>query len=174
VRAVAITVRPEAANDQAAIYNLTKLAFAGKRYSDGNEQDLIDALRTAGALEVSLVAEQDGQIIGHVALSPAIAQDGSQGWYALGPISVTPECQRQGIGGLLIRESMARLLELKAAGCVLIGDTRYYLRHGFVPRPDLAPTSEPAEHYMIRSLTEKIPATSVSFHPVFNASGPTP
>ena len=154
----------------AAVYSLTKLAFAGKRYSDGNEQDVIEALRAAGALAVSLVADQQGQIIGHVALSPAIAQDGSQGWYALGPISVEPGSQRQGIGEMLIREAMARLVALQATGCVLIGDTRYYSRHGFVPRPDLAPPCEPAEHYMIRPLSETAPETSVSFHPAFNAS----
>lgn len=93
-----LRIRPETATDRAAIQDLTTRAFAGRSYSDGDEQDLIEALRNAGALAVSLVAEANGKIVGHVALSPAFAQDGSQGWYALGPISVDPAHQRQGIG----------------------------------------------------------------------------
>lgn len=169
-----VLIRPETAADTGAIYDLTKRAFLGKRYSDGTEPDLIDALRAAGALPVSLVAEQDGVIIGHVAYSPAIAEDGSAGWYALGPISVEPKRQRQGIGRDLIREGMDRLLAMNAAGCVLIGDTNYYPQHGFVPRPDLAPAGEPAEHYMVRPLTPGAPETRVSFHPVFHDFAGTP
>lgn len=169
-----ITIRPETAADTVAIHALTARAFAGKSYSDGNEQDLIDALRYAGALTVSLVAEHGGQIIGHVALSPAFAQDGSPGWFALGPVSVDPLWQRQGVGGRLIQESMARLMALNAAGCVVLGDTGYYPRHGFVPRPELAPPSEPAQHYMTRPLRDAIPETQVSFHPILSATGPTP
>lgn len=169
-----LRIRPETATDRAAIQDLTTRAFAGRSYSDGDEQDLIEALRNAGALAVSLVAEANGKIVGHVALSPAFAQNGSRGWYALGPISVDPEHQRQGIGAKLIREGMERLARLNATGCVLIGDTGYYPRHGFVPRPDLAPSGEPAEHYMVRSLTDKMPDTCVSFHPVFQKLGSTP
>jgi putative acetyltransferase len=164
----AVMIRLENDTDKAAIHDLTARAFAGKNYSDGTEPELIDALRDAGALAVSLVAEEDGTIIGHVALSPAFAQDGSQGWFALGPISVAPERQRQGVGGMLVRESMARLEKLNALGCVLIGDARYYPRHGFVLRPDLAPATEPAQHYMVKALTEKTPQTCVSFHPVLS------
>jgi putative acetyltransferase len=174
VSAHAVTIRPEAATDTAAIYNLTKRAFDGKRYSDGTEQDLIGALRAAGALAVSLVAEEGGEIVGHVALSPAVAQDGSAAWYALGPISVEPSRQRQGIGARLIREGMELLVVMGATGCVLIGDTNYYPRHGFVPRPDLAPIGEPAAHYMVRALSDQASDTSVSFHRVFQEIGAVP
>jgi putative acetyltransferase len=149
-------------------------AFDGKRYSDGNEQDVVNALRAAGALAISLVAEDNGEIVGHVAISPAVAQDGSAGWYALGPISVEPSRQRQGIGGQLIRESMGCLVAMRATGCVLIGDTNYYRRHGFIPRPDLAPIGEPAAHYMVLALTDRTSDTSVSFHQVFQEIGATP
>jgi putative acetyltransferase len=174
VRGSAILIRPEAPNDTVAIHDLTKRAFDGKRYSDGNEQDLIDALRHAGALSVSLVAEDAKEIVGHVAFSPAIAQDGSAGWYALGPISVEPTRQRQGIGGALVHQGMVRLIAMEASGCVLIGDTNYYQRHGFAPRPDLAPAGEPAANYMIRSLIAGTPTPSVSFHPILQEGGGMP
>lgn len=169
-----VLIRPETAADRAAIHDLTRRAFLGKRYSDGTEPDLIDALRAAGALAVSLVAEQNGVIVGHIALAPALAEDGSSGWYSLGPISVEPRHQRRGIGRDLIREGMERLVARGAAGCVLIGDTNYYPRHGFVPRPELAPAGEPAEHYMVRPLAPLAPETCVSFHPVFQDFAGTP
>ena len=172
VSAITVVIRAEMASDMAAIHDLSRRSFAGKSFSDGFELDMIDALRSAGVLTVSLVAEQAGTIIGHIALSPAHAQDGSGGWYTLGPISVDPARQRQGIGGKLIAEGMRRLGAMNATGCVLIGDTNYYPRHGFVRRPDLAPPNEPAAHYMVRALSGRTPDTTVEFHPVFHQSGP--
>lgn len=164
-------IRTETENDFRAIHDLTKRAFQGKRYSDGTEQDLINNLRADGALTLSFVAEQDRIIVGHVALSPAFASDGSTGWYALGPIAVEPARQRQGIGGKLINEAMFCLTAMTAKGCIVIGDTNYYSRHGFVPRPDLAPKGEPAEHYMVRHLVDGTPDCVVSFHPILQTSG---
>lgn len=164
-------IRREAPDDIGAIYDLAKRAFHGKSYSDGDEQDLINALRDAGALTLSLVAEKAGVITGHVAISPAVAQDGSDGWYALGPIAVEPARQRQGIGGSLIRESMERLTGMSARGCIVLGDTNYYPRHAFVLRPDLAPVDEPARHYMVRALNGHSPESVVSFHPIFQMTG---
>lgn len=162
-----IVVRPERPGDISAIYDLTKRAFAPMPFSDGNEQDLVDALRDAGALTISLVAECDGKVAGHIAFAPAFAADGSRGWYSLGPISVEPALQRKGIGKALIAEGIARLRALNAAGCVLVGDTNYYPRSGFRPFPDLAPPEEPAEYFMILPLGVAEPGTVVSFHPVF-------
>jgi len=167
----AILIRPETASDVGAIFDLTRRAFLGKAYSQGDEQDLVSALRDQGALSVSLVAVLDGRVVGHIAFSPAIAKDGSVGWFALGPLSVEPDRQRQGIGGRLVREGLAQLTALRARGCVLIGDTRYYPRHGFVPRPDLAPEGEPANDYMVLALDGRVPDTTVSFHPIFHGSG---
>ena len=164
-------IRREEAQDIEAIHALTERAFHGKPYSDGDEHDLITALRGAGALMLSLVVEDAGAIIGHVAISPAFAKEGSEGWYALGPIAVEPTRQRQGIGGRLIRDGMDRLIAMKARGCILIGDTNYYPRHGFVPRPDLAPDDQPAQHFMVRSLNGQAPETVVDFHPIFPMTG---
>ena len=166
-----ILIRPETTADIVAIQDLTRRAFLGKAYSQGDEQDLINHLRDGGALALSLVAVVDGKIVGHVAFSPGSAGDGTEGWFALGPISVEPVWQRRGIGGGLIRAGLARLAAMQARGCVLIGDTAYYSQHGFVPRPDLAPQGEPAEHYMTLRLNLQGPDTSVSFHPIFHELG---
>jgi predicted N-acetyltransferase YhbS len=164
-------IRPETSEDIVAIHTLTKSAFHGKSFSDGTEPDLINALRNVGALTLSLVADDAGTILGHVAISPAIAADGSDDWYALGPIAVVPTCQRQGIGGHLIRGSMERLIAMKARGCIVLGDTKFYPRHGFVPRPDLSPPGQPAAHYMVRALNGQTPDTVVDFHPIFQMTG---
>jgi putative acetyltransferase len=169
--AAKIEIRSEIPNDVCVISQLTKRAFADKSFSDGDEQDMIEALRDCGALTISLVAVLNDQIVGHVAFSPAIARDGSEGWFALGPIAVEPPLQRRGIGGALIREGVNRLAALGSRGCILIGDTRYYPRHGFIPRPDLCPDGEPAEAYMILPLNGYLPNTSVAFHSIFHGLG---
>jgi putative acetyltransferase len=161
-----VLVRLETNDDIPAIHDLIKRAFAGKSYSDGTEPDLITQMRDKGALVFSFVAERDNTIMGHAAVSPAFAEDDSSGWYALGPISVEPTCQRAGVGTALIDEAMTRLARLNARGCIVLGDTNYYTRHGFMPRPDLAPKGEPAEHFMILPLIDNLPDTVVSFHPV--------
>ena len=120
-----ILIRPEALRDHGAIYDVTKRAFAPMPYSDGNEQDLINVLRNAGALSLSLVAEQHGKVVGHVALSPVAHGSGVEGWFGLGPISVEPALQRKGVGGLLISEATAWMNARKARGCILVGDTKY-------------------------------------------------
>ena len=70
---------------------------------------------------MSLVAEVDGRVVGHIAFSPVAMSDGTNHWYGLGPVSVLPQCQRRGIGKALIQEGLARLKELGAKGCCLVG-----------------------------------------------------
>jgi putative acetyltransferase len=163
-----LTIRPEAPGDHAAIYYLTKRAFAPMPYAGGDEQDLIDKLRDAGALAISLVAELDGRIVGHIAFSPAFAADGSEGWYALGPVSAEPELERQGIGSAVINAGLNMLRERDAAGCVLVGNPAYYSRFGFRPFPALCPEGEPAEFFQILPMGVKKPNVVVGFHPLFH------
>ena len=120
-----ILIRPETSSDVTGIRDVTRRAFAGRSYSAGNEQDLVDALRAQNALTISLVAEQGGRILGHIAFSPASAEDASPGWYTLGPVSVDPDVQRRGIGQALIIAGIGKLRELGASGCILVGDTGY-------------------------------------------------
>ena len=162
-------IRPERAGDYAAIYNVTKCAFAPMPFAAGDEQDLINQLRDAGALVLSLVAEQNGKVVGQISFSPAFAADGSPGWYALGPVSVEPALKHQGIGTELILAGIAWLREQEAAGCVLVGNPAYYSRFGFEPYPALAPEGEPAEYYQILPLRVEEPGVVVGFHPLFHA-----
>ena len=162
-------IRPEHADDYTAIYDVTKRAFAPMPFSDGDEQELIGRFRDAGVLALSLVAEKDGAVVGQITLTPALAADGSPGWFALGPIAVAPEFQSKKIGSKLMKAAIAWLGEQEAAGCVLVGNPAYYYRFGFEPYPVLAPKGEPAEYYQILPLRVQEPNVVVGFHPLFYA-----
>ena len=128
-----MVIRPETPADTRAIYALTKAAFAPKAYSDGTEQDCINQMRADGDLEISLVAEVDGVVLGHVAFSKLVSIGGTDTqWRGLGPVAVLPDHQRRGIGSLLINQGLAQLRAAGCPGCALIGDPKYYSRFGFV------------------------------------------
>ena len=99
-------IRKEEPSDIEAIFDITKAAFENHPYSQNTEQFIVNALRKADALAVSLVAEAEGQVVGHIAFSPVTFSDGSENWYGVGPISVLPSYQRQGIGTKLDRKSV--------------------------------------------------------------------
>ncbi len=160
-------VRPEREGDIDAIRTLTETAFRTAPHADGTEHLIIDRLRAAGALTLSLVAEADGTIVGHVAFSPVSLSDGSRGWYGLGPISVDPARQGEGIGGKLIGEGLERLKALGATGCVLLGDPAYYSRFGFTPDTRLTLDGVPPEYFMRVAFSPVYGAGSVSYHPGF-------
>jgi putative acetyltransferase len=165
-----IKIRHEVDGDYDDIYALTQQAFAPMAYSDGDEQGLINALRDAGALALSLVATNGARIVGHIAFSNATAADGTPHWFALGPVSVAPDLQGQGIGGALIREGIAQLTAIGASGCILVGNPNYYERFGFKLCPDLAPIGQPKAYFMILALGNAAPSCVVSFHPLFGGS----
>ena len=162
------TLRDERPGDIHAIHDLTKRAFAPMPFAGGNEQDLIDIVRDAGALSISLVAEIDSRVVGHVAFTPAMAADNTLGWFGLGPVAVEPELQRKGIGQQLINEGLRKLRAWNAAGCIVVGDPNYYQRFGFRLSPALTPASQPPEYYMMLSLTALQPNAVVDFHPLFS------
>lgn len=163
-----VLIRPECSADHAAIHGITQRAFTSMPYADGDEQELIGKLRAADALSLSLVAVLDDAVVGQIIFSPAVAADGSTGWYALGPVAVEPEYQGLGIGGKLIRAGIAWLRGQDAAGCALVGNPAYYERFGFRCYPALAPRGEPAEYYQILPLRVTAPGTVVGFHPLFH------
>ena len=165
----AIRIRPEVEADLPAIFDLTRRAFAPMPFAAGDEQVLIGVLRELGALSLSLVAEHQGEVVGHVALSPVTHESGEAGWFGLGPISVEPALQRQGVGGALIAEAKRWLSDQDARGCILTGDPNYYPRHGFLPAPGHAPEAEPPEYFMVLSLSGGIPDGRFRFHPAFYA-----
>ncbi len=156
-------------SDHDAIYDVTKRAFAPMRFASGDEQDLINSLRNLGALSLSLVAEQHSKVVGHVALSPVAHESGEEGWFGLGPISVDPALQRTGIGGMLISGATAWMKAKSARGCILVGDTNYYSRHGFILSAGNAPEKEPAEYFMVLPFDHPVPTGRFSFHSAFYA-----
>lgn len=164
-----LTIRNESSADIAAIEALTIAAFQDMQYSSHTEQFIINALRKAGQLSISLVAEVEGRIVGHVAVSPVVISDGSKGWYGLGPISVAPEYQGQGIGSQLMMQVLAELKQLGAAGCVLVGEPLYYGRFGFKAEPNLVYAGIPPEYFQALSFGSQIPVGEVTFHEAFNA-----
>lgn len=115
------TIRPESSKDRASIHALTEAAFRDAPHSSHTEQFIVDALRSRGELSLSLVAEKDGQVVGHIALSPVTISDGSTGWFGVGPISVLPGCQGQGIGAALMHAALDALRGQGAQGCVVLG-----------------------------------------------------
>ncbi len=163
-----IRLREETAPDIPAIHAITAAAFRDAPHASGTEAAIVDALRDAGALSLSLVALDDEEFVGHVAFSIARAEDGSGPWFTLGPVSVKPDRQRGGIGSQLIRQGIDTLRQKGAAGCILVGDPGYYRRFGFEPAPDNSPSHEYAQYFMILPFTPDLPAGAIAFHPAFD------
>jgi putative acetyltransferase len=166
---MSITIRFEKESDQKSIWEVTRKAFLGKPYADGDEQDLIDSLRDSGALSKSIVALDGADLIGQITFSPAAISSGLGSWYALGPVAVLPERQGEGIGGKLIEVGVSELEAMGAWGCILTGDPEYYSRHGFRFAVENCPNNEPKENFMIRTFGERAPLGIFSFHPLFYA-----
>lgn len=164
-------IRPESPSDVDAIEQVTRRAFLSHAYSHQTEQFVIRALRADHALSVSLVAEDAGRIVGHIALSRVAISDGSTGWYGLGPISVEPDCQRRGIGRALMERGLAELRSMGANGCVLAGDPAFYTRFGFANNPALTLEGVPQEFFLARAFGNSSARGSVQFHPAFEATG---
>ncbi len=162
-------IRPESPTDVDAITAVTLAAFATLEISQHTEQFIVRALRAAGALTVSLVAELDGQVVGHVAFSPVTLSDGTPDWYGLGPVSVLPVHQRQGIGKALIRVGLARLQAMGARGCCLVGHPDYYRKFGFRNPDQLSHPGVPPEYFLALSIDGHWPQGTVEFHPAFGA-----
>jgi putative acetyltransferase len=93
-------IRHERDSDIAAIFTVTKAAFENHPYSHQTERFIVNALRAAKALSLSLVAEVDGKVVGHIAFSPVTISDGSDNWYGIGPVSVLPEFQKKTVENL--------------------------------------------------------------------------
>jgi putative acetyltransferase len=166
-----IVIRNETHNDVCAITEVTIAAFKSLEISNHTEQFIIEALRAAKALTISLIAEMDGRVIGHIAFSPVSISDGTSNWYGLGPVSVLPAHQRQGIGKALIRAGLARLKDMNAQGCCLVGHPDYYRKFGFTNTPELVHEGVPPEVFFALSFEGHTPQGTVTFHEGFIADG---
>lgn len=135
-----------------------------------DEADLVWDLREQGAISLSQVAEYEGAIIGHLALSPVLINGEDIGWLGLAPVSVWPDCQRQGVATAMIQAALDSANELDWAGVVLLGDPNFYRRFGFKPARELGLTcSYPNADDVFMALALKRPAPSglVTYHPAF-------
>ena len=166
-----ILIRDEKPADYAAITAVTAAAFETLAISRHTEQFIIEALRSAGALTLALVAEIDGRVVGHIAFSPVAISDGTKNWYGLGPVSVLPEFQSKGIGKALIQEGLARLKKLNACGCYLVGHPQYYRKFGFENVSGLVHEGVPPEFCFALSFDGHMPQGQVKFHEGFKADG---
>ncbi len=163
-------IRHEKPDDIAAIRAMTKAAFAPVAYSSQTEAEIIDALRAAGVLTLSLVALADGKVVGHLAFSPVRMESGDKGWFCLGPVAVSPDCQGQGIGAAMIKAGLDEIKSMGAEGCVVLGDPAYYGRFGFKADPRVTyPGMEP-QYFQILAFSAAVPVGAVTFHPGFDAT----
>ena len=151
-----ILIRDEVPDDVADICDVTVAAFESMEISNQTEQFVIDALCTVNALTLSLVAEVNGQVAGHIAFSPVTISDGTDNWYGPGPVSAFPAYQRKGIGSALIEEGLSRLKYLGAKGCCLVA-------LGFPRVPD--------EFFFALSFRYPVVQGDVAFHEGFKATG---
>ena len=160
---------PRNSADIDAIYALTTTAFAPQPFSYGSEPDIINRLRDAGGLRFSFVAERDGQILGHVALSP-VAINGQSNWFGLGPIAVIPERQKQGVGTALMKRALAGLQQITASGCVLVDNPDFYSRFGFVSNGALTYFDTPTQYVQFTHLTGSEPRGEITYHDAFGGA----
>jgi putative acetyltransferase len=166
-----IVIRDETKEDVGLITEVTVAAFAAMEISSHTEQFVIVALRAAKALTLSLVAEVDGRLVGHIAFSPVTISDGTLHWFGLGPVSVLPEHQRKGIGKALIQEGLSRLKDLGAKGCCLVGHPQYYRKFGFENVAGLVHEGVPQEVFFALSFDGRFAHGNVTFHEGFKANG---
>lgn len=164
-------IRKERSEDADRIHEVTTRAFQDAPHTSHTEQFIVRALREAGGLSVSLVAEYDGEIVGHVAISPVSVSDGAAGWYGLGPVSVLPEYQRRGIGSRLVEMALAEIEQGGASGCVVLGDPEYYRRFGFRVIDGLVLPGVPVEYFQAMSFDGDLAQGDVAYHEGFSAQG---
>lgn len=160
-------IREEIPADAAKIRQITEAAFAIEEHSSGTEGAIIDALRNANSLTLSLVVEVDGKIVGHIAFSPVSIAGNDIGWFGLGPVAVRPSFQGQGIGGELIRTGLSQLQAQGARGCVVLGNPGYYTRFRFVHDVNLKFEGVPPEYLMHQVFSGEAPVGPVVYQPAF-------
>jgi putative acetyltransferase len=160
-------IRREAPDDAAGIRDVNIAAFRDHPVSRHTEHLIVEALREARALEISLVAIKDGQVVGHIAFSNAGVGDSETGWFLLGPIAVLPGIHGQGIGSALMESGLDELRLRGASGCVLVGDPGFYGRFGFTTFPDLSYEGVPHDYVLGLPLAGSPPRGDIRAHEAF-------
>jgi len=146
------SIRTESPADYEPIRHVNVEAFSDHPYSRQTEHLIVETLREDDALEISLVAEVDGQVVGHIAFSAAHMGDTEEGWFLLGPIGVLPAFQGAGIGSALVEAGLEELRSRGAEGCVLVGDPAFYQRFGFTHPEGVTCEGVPDENVLCLAL----------------------
>ena len=152
-----LLIRREDEKDYDTVYKVVKTAFETMELADGDEQDLVNRLRESQAFipELSLVAECDGKVIGHILFTKM--KIGDHPSLALAPVAVLPEYQKQGVGAKLIIEGHRIARELGYGSVIIVGHPAYYPRFGYTPASTwniTAPFEVPDEAFMAMELVE--------------------
>lgn len=152
-----LEIRQENKNDYEEVYNVIKIAFQTAEHSDGNEQDLVVALRESNSFipELSLVAVQDNKIIGYILFTKIEIEEYEE--LALAPLGILPEYQRQGIGTKLIEEGHKIAKKLGYHYSIVLGSDKYYPKFGYIPASQygiIAPFEVPNENFMAIKLND--------------------
>lgn len=150
-----ILIRKETTKDFSIVKQIIKFAFQTIEYSDQTEHLLVERLRNSDAYipELSLIAELNGQLVGHIILTKIKIKNETMSFssLALAPVSVLPEFQGKGIGGQLILEAHRIAKELKYKSIVLLGHADYYPKFGYKKASDFnikIPFEAPDENCM--------------------------
>lgn len=158
-------IRNERADDSNTISWLVTEALKILPQSTGSEASIVEDLRAADALELSLVASENDQIIGYLAASDAHIGD-QGGWSLIGPLVVLPSRHRQGIGSALMKEALDRLRKTRR-GAVLVGDPAYYSRFDFSAFPEMTVAGCPPEVVQALPFDGTEPRGEVIHHQAF-------
>lgn len=164
-------IRDERPDDASRITHIQYAAFTGHPLhppgAEPVEQRIVEDLRASGALTLSLLAEVEGEAVGHVALSPAVVGQEQNGWFLLGPIGVLPRFQGRGIGSALVHEALRRMCTLHAKGIALVGDPGFYARFGFTSVQGLAYPGVPDQFVLAVRLGDTPPHGEIIAHRAF-------
>ncbi len=160
-------IRAERPEDAAGIEAVTVAAFAGHPHSNQTEHVIVARLRADSALTLSLVAEEGGEVVGHIAFSPVSIDDGAADWYGLGPVSVSPAAQGKGIGSALIREGLDRMAAAGAKGCVVMGDPAFYKKFGFRNEDGIVFPGCAPQYFLALALSGQMACGNVRYHEAF-------
>jgi putative acetyltransferase len=164
-------LRSEKTDDLEAISALHHAAFLNHpQHPPGSgpvEHLIVERLRAAGGLVLSLLAEEDGATVGHIAMSPAVVGRDASHWYLLGPVGVLPAYQGRGIGSALVREALGEMKRRGASGIVLVGDPGFYERFGFRTFKGLTYAGVPPQYVLAAAFGSEHPCGAIAAHTAF-------
>ncbi len=165
-----ISIREEAADDIDRVFQINKEAF-----DTAAEADLVNRLREQADPVLSLVAERDGILLGHLLLTPvSLDSEPELNLMGLAPMAVTPDSQNSGIGSALVEAGLTHCRNLDVGAVVVLGHPEYYPRFGFQPSINFDIKSEydvPAEVFMVQELQPDYLQNysgTIRYHPAFN------